>query len=58
MMATITVEMDNAAFEKRPATELARILRRLAKRIEQDGEDDCVLMDINGNSVGRFKVSA
>lgn len=56
MNATITIQMDNAAFEA-PATELARILRKLAKRIENDGPDYVPIMDLNGNKVGEFNIS-
>ena len=56
MKATITIEMDNAAFEDGPATELARILRALAKRVS-DGPDYVPLMDVNGNKVGEFVLS-
>lgn len=33
--------------------ELARLLRKISVQIEQ-GDDDGVVMDINGNKVGRF----
>jgi hypothetical protein len=57
MTAKITVEMDNAAFEDNgPATELARILRDLAKHIEA-GDTERRLMDSNGNHVGNFSIS-
>lgn len=55
MKAAITVRMDNAAFEE-PATELARILRDLAKHVE-NGDDSRRLMDRNGNHVGEFKIT-
>ena len=54
MRAKIEVAMDNAAFDE-PATELARILRDLAKHVE-NGEHDRRLMDSNGNHVGNFKI--
>lgn len=38
---TITIETDNAAFEDYPASEVARILRKLADDIERDGFEDC-----------------
>lgn len=56
MNAKIKILMDNAAFEDQPATELARILRNLAEKIES-GTCACTLYDLNGNSVGRFEVS-
>lgn len=56
--ATITIEMDNAAFEDvGPATELGRILRKLANDIE-DGllPESIKLYDYNGNKVGSFEI--
>lgn len=54
MKAHITITMDNAAFDE-PATELARILRVLAKRVEF-GYDSVTLKDHNGNTVGCFVI--
>lgn len=57
MNATIKINMDNAAFDDNgPATELARILRKLAKRIEAEGPDYVPIMDLNGNKVGEFEI--
>lgn len=55
MKATITVDMDNDAFDRRPATELVRILKELLPRIKE-GADYVALMDENGNKVGEFNV--
>ena len=57
MNARITINMDNAAFEDLLGSELARILRDLADRIE-DGDlaDRIVLRDYNGNTVGQFEI--
>jgi hypothetical protein len=60
MKAVITVEMENAAFDEGAGRELARILRKTAKRIE--GEDlregfRVALLDVNGNKVGAIEVS-
>lgn len=59
-MATIKIliDTDNAAFDERPSTEVARILRQLA--IEYDdfgllGEPTKLLYDINGNVVGEVR---
>lgn len=52
----LSLEMDNAAFDDDAALELARILRELADRIEQDGLDSgepIRLRDVNGNTVGQ-----
>ena len=59
MTLKIEIEMDNAAFEGQSGSEAARILRKIAGRIE--GED-CVpgditpCMDFNGNKVGTAEV--
>ncbi len=56
MKAKIEIEMSNAAFEEAPASELARILRELANRVEGDGDELGLIRDINGNTVGKFEV--
>lgn len=53
---TITLNTGNAAFTEGPATEVARILRDLAGRIERDGDFPARLRDINGNTVGHLTV--
>lgn len=55
MKATIIIRMDNAAFEEEPATEISRILRDLAERVEL-GSGYENLRDINGNTVGTFRI--
>jgi hypothetical protein len=55
MKATIEIQIDNAAFEECPASELVRILEETIKRIKA-GYDYVALMDINGNKVGEFKI--
>ncbi len=62
MRARIKIDMSNAAFGDMPGTELARILRELATYIIEDDmgpmEPGVVaLRDINGNTVGTFKVT-
>lgn len=56
-MLKLFIETDNAAFDNQPATELARILRALAKKIETDPARYHVLRDINGNKVGECTIS-
>lgn len=58
MEASVIVNCDGAAFDDGPATELARILRDLAKRIEDEGPDAADLFDVNGNKVGAFNIRA
>ena len=53
----ISIETNNAAFEDEGmATEIGRILRELADRIESEGIDHLILRDINGNRVGDFDI--
>lgn len=56
-MLKLFIETGNAAFSDEPATELARILRGLAARIERDPESYIVLRDVNGNKVGECTIS-
>jgi hypothetical protein len=49
----------NEAFENHVASEIARILRALADRLEQEGvQEDIKLFDSNGNAVGSFSVQS
>ena len=51
---TIQIKTDNAAFDNFDI-ETARILRKLADRIEYGGKGEYIpVMDINGNKVGDF----
>jgi hypothetical protein len=56
MKAVIVINMENAAFDDAPASELARILRDTAKRIQENGDGEITLRDINGNTVGYFTI--
>lgn len=62
MRYTVTIEMDNAAFEDAPGEEVARILRALADL--EDGHPhfapghEQALLDANGNEVGTADVWA
>lgn len=62
-MFSLQFSMANEAFDE-PATEIARILRHVARRVENgelpDGDDTGFGMpvkDINGNTVGQWKVT-
>lgn len=61
MTLTLTIEMDNAAFDGANAgAEAARILRRLANKIEDwPGANKFTmgLLDANGNKVGKVEVA-
>lgn len=57
MQFTLTVDMDNDAFD-RDGAELRRILLKVAKRLEDfDGRADRgAVMDVNGNTVGTWRI--
>lgn len=56
---TITLTTENDAFSDEPATEIARILRKLADVIESGlATDETPLRDINGNRVGVCVIAA
>lgn len=64
MKFTLTITgMGNAAFQEdedfggNPETEVARILRTAADRIENGHLDAGSLWDVNGNKVGEYRVS-
>jgi len=56
----ITIKMDNASFEFNQGPEVARILRDMAKAVDEDVDLDWFSMnlrDLNGNTVGEAKVT-
>ena len=64
MKLTITMDLDNAAFLNNPH-ELLRVLRKLSGQLivgitAQRGlkVDDGLLEDLNGNTVGEWRVTA
>jgi hypothetical protein len=57
MRIEITIETGNAAFVDYGTEEIARILHKLANSIEQNQQISPKILDINGNTVGEFKVS-
>ena len=52
---TLTIDMDNAAFEDDPAIEVADELRRIADLVTQ-GFTFGQAVDSNGNSVGSWSL--
>ncbi|MET3996018.1 hypothetical protein ABID65_007690 [Bradyrhizobium sp. S3.9.2] len=48
---------DNAAFDDQPATEIARILRKVADVVVQNGDLDGIVVDMNGNVVGSYSLT-
>lgn len=57
-MFTLSIKTDNEAFEGDPGYEVARILRRLADRVECGEDGEIILVDINGNRVGMADFNA
>lgn len=51
----LRIDTGGAAFEAEPATELARLLREAAERVEA-GDAEGRIRDANGNTVGAFCV--
>jgi len=58
-MGVLRIQIDdsNDMFAEQPATEIGRLLRKLAQSFEQDGGPDieytsAPLMDLNGNTCG------
>ena len=66
MKITITLDTDNAVFQEydQPGSEVARILRTLASKVNGVNEEDLrefqdfKLRDINGNTVGKVTIDA
>lgn len=56
-MLKLFIETENAAFEDEPATEIARILRDAASRIENSAPRYMTMRDINGNRVGECEIT-
>lgn len=57
MKLTLSINGDGAAFDDAPASEIARILRETATRIQEDGDSEGFLRDANGNAVGSWRVT-
>lgn len=55
-MFRLEIDTSGDAFADTPATELARLLRQVAKRA-YDGDCTGTLVDINGNTCGRYWVA-
>lgn len=53
-MFKLSIETANAAFEPDKQTEIARILRDIADRLEGDGHLHGSCYDYNGNVVGDY----
>lgn len=56
MVVRIEINIDNAAFCDNPGSEVARILREEADRLENDKLSSQSLVDFNGNYVGKTRI--
>jgi len=59
MKATLTIQMDNAAFGDDANSELERILHKLAAQVQERTVDSNLripVMDFNGNKVGSLTI--
>jgi len=56
MQPLIEIQMESEAFRQAPASELGRILRLLARRVETEGTNTAALRDSDGNTVGSFRL--
>jgi hypothetical protein len=54
MRFVVTLDCDNDAFSPNAHTEVVRILRHLADKLEVNQPDAGTLADANGNTVGSF----
>lgn len=52
-MFKLTIKTDNEAFSEDPGYEIARILKKIAQKLE-DGDTNGPVMDVNGNKVGQW----
>jgi cytochrome c-type biogenesis protein CcmH/NrfF len=57
MQFSISIDCDNAAFKDDAHSEIARILRVVATKLEQ-GQTEGTCMDYNGNRVGEFDINS
>lgn len=51
---TLTIAGHGDALDQQPETEVARMLRAAADKVEQ-GQQEGPMLDINGNSVGAWR---
>lgn len=57
MEVRIKINCDSSAFDDFPGLELARILNRLAKDLDEELENGTfIIFDINGNSCGTAQI--
>jgi len=56
MQVIITIDCDHAAFGDMPGMEVSRILRKTCDEMRFGIPKDTILMDVNGNKVGKLEV--
>jgi hypothetical protein len=49
----VEIKTDNAAFGDSPELELSRILSELSFDVAEDQQDEYIILDVNGNTVGK-----
>jgi hypothetical protein len=57
MTFTLTINMDNAAFDGAPRYEIARLLNTVQAAVSYPGRVDGKVLDVNGNTVGRWEIT-
>ena len=55
---TITFETGNAAFDRSPTEEIARILYRIAGDLRDNGDTSEIIRDANGDTVGTVRIDS
>lgn len=53
----ISIETENAAFERNPASEIKRIIKEAFPYVREALSDSVILRDINGNRVGYMSLA-
>jgi hypothetical protein len=54
-MVRLQFDTRNAAFDDAPATEIGRILRDIASKVERGESFGGKIMDANGNAIGQWQ---
>lgn len=57
MKFTLTINMDNAAFDGAPRYEVRRILGHVRDDVSTVGKVEGRVRDVNGNTVGRWEIT-
>jgi hypothetical protein len=54
-MFRLEFKTSNAAFDDSPELEISRILRDVARRVEDGARGACPIRDVNGGTIGTFE---